>query len=132
MIGLRGLALAPWDEPDTSAADEAALLAAEAQQAQRDADDAAASPLAALRAAAVAAMPADLGALLAAAPDALALLEASDVVAWDARCGGGWWGAFEALTDGACAEVRRSGALPTWWDAGHTEAADRHAAAVSR
>lgn len=41
--GLRGLARAPWDEPDTSAADEAADLAAEAHQAQCDADDAAAA-----------------------------------------------------------------------------------------
>ena len=40
--GLRGLARAPWDEPDTSAADEAADLAAEAHRAQCDADDAAA------------------------------------------------------------------------------------------
>ena len=42
MTGLRGLARAPWDEPDTSAADEAADLAAAAHQAQCDADDAAA------------------------------------------------------------------------------------------
>ena len=41
--GLRGLATAPWDAPDTSAADEARELAAAAHQAQCDADDAAAS-----------------------------------------------------------------------------------------
>lgn len=40
--GLRGLATAPWDAPDTSAADEARELAAAAHQAQCDADDAAA------------------------------------------------------------------------------------------
>jgi hypothetical protein len=40
--GLRGLARAPWDEPDTSAADEAADRAAAAHQAQCNADDAAA------------------------------------------------------------------------------------------
>lgn len=40
--GLRGLVRAPWDAPDTSAADEAADLAAAAHQAQCDADDAAA------------------------------------------------------------------------------------------
>lgn len=42
MNGLRGFARAPWDAPDTSAADEAAELAAAAHQAQCDADDAAA------------------------------------------------------------------------------------------
>ena len=42
MIGLRGLARAPWDAPDTSAADEAADLAAAAHAAQCATDDAAA------------------------------------------------------------------------------------------
>ena len=40
MNGLRGLARAPWDAPDTSADDEAHDLAAAAHQAQCDADDA--------------------------------------------------------------------------------------------
>jgi len=40
--GLRGLARAPWDAPDTSAADEARELAAAAHQAQCDAGGAAA------------------------------------------------------------------------------------------
>jgi len=41
--GLRGLARAPWDESDTSAADEARELAAAAHAAQCAADDAAAA-----------------------------------------------------------------------------------------
>jgi hypothetical protein len=46
VIGLRGFGVAPWDAPDTSAADEARELAAAAHQAQCDADDAAAEHLA--------------------------------------------------------------------------------------
>lgn len=42
MNGVRGLATAPWDAPDTSADDEAREIAAAAHAAQCDADDAAA------------------------------------------------------------------------------------------
>jgi len=66
--GVRGFGLAPWDEPDTSAADEAADLAAAAHRAQCDADDAAAEREA--TAARLAAQSRRLLALAAAADDA--------------------------------------------------------------
>ena len=66
--GVRGFGLAPWDEPDTSAADEAADLAVAAHRAQCDADDAAAEREA--TAARLAAQSCRLLALAAAADDA--------------------------------------------------------------
>ena len=83
---------------------------------------------AALRDAAVAAMPADLAVRLTAAVDAVALVEACDLVACDPRAMRPWFGTVYDLCAAACYDVRRSGALPAWWDMGHVDAADRHAA----
>lgn len=84
---------------------------------------------AALRDAAVAVMPADLGERLMAATSATALIDACDVAANDPRCVTSPW--FDAMAEAdaaACLDVRRSGSLPMWWDAGHEDAADRYAA----
>lgn len=89
---------------------------------------------AALRDAAVAVMPADLGALLMAPTGPVALIDACDIAITDPRCAHGfaaWFDALAAADDAACYDVRRSGDLPTWWDVGHDEAADRHAATLA-
>jgi hypothetical protein len=86
---------------------------------------------AALRDAAVSAMPADLAALLMGAGDAIALVDACDTAACDPRAlTGCWLDALCALDAAACYDVRESGALPTWWDAGYDDAAHRHARAL--
>lgn len=88
---------------------------------------------AALRDAAVAVMPADLAVHLTAAVDAVALVDACDTAACDARAlTGCWLDALCTLDDAACYDVRESGALPTWWDAGYDAAADDHAATLAR
>lgn len=87
---------------------------------------------AALRDAAVAVMPADLGALIAGSIDAYALIDACDIAASDPRClAESWFDAMCAVNDAACFDVRESGALPTWWDAGYDDAADCHAATLA-
>jgi len=85
----------------------------------------------ALRTAAVAVMPADLAVHVMAAVDAVALVEACDVVAESARAMQPWFDAVYDLCAAACYDVRRSGVLPTWWDAGHDDAADRHARSLN-
>lgn len=89
------------------------------------------APVAALRDAAIAAMPTDLAVHVMGAADTVALVEACDLVAESARAMQPWFGTVYDLCAAACYDLRRAGVLPAWWDAGHDDAADRHALSLA-